>query len=354
MSGKSNAGNTPSIITFGEGDGDGATPSGWTGDDSPAAGAATPGTPGSKPRRRRPSMTGGGADDGGDAPRRNRRLSITGGDGGRRRRLSITSGGGGGGGEDGADGNLGSRRNRRLSITDGGSGRRRRLSITGGSSDASMSGSRRNRRLSITGASGLDADALAAVQMEEEQKALQAATGALAELAVQRQKRMDVVVSQILSVVVASLFGLLENAISCHHTGSGVYHRRCLRVIELTGKYLVHVESLLSTWKNEKGMLLDLHFAVWHGLNNTILRCVDASTMTGPASRPNRCISVDKSKDGDTQSFIVNLSLSTRCFALLPGSAQADGTTVDIPVAAVLFTQVRVSVPNPPRALHGQ
>ena len=317
---------TPLSMTFGEGDDTESTrpPDGneETGGEEMAPGST-------KSRRRRISMTGGG---GGGS-----RNGTGSGDGGERQEV------GDGGGKP-------RRRNRRLSITSGGDGgggssRRRRLSITGGSGDPSTGNSRRTRRLSITGGagglSGLDADALAAVQMEEEQKAIQTATSALAELSATRQKRMDVVLSQILSVVVASLFALLENASTCHHEASGIYHRRCLRVIELTGKFLVHVESLLSTWKNEKGMLLDLHHAVWDGLNRTILRCGDASTMTGPASKPNRCISIDKEggDGGGEQQFVVNLSLSAKCFRLLPDSALADGTVVDIPVVAVLFTQ---------------
>jgi hypothetical protein len=98
-------------------------------------------------------------------------------------------------------------------------------------------------------------------------------------LGVARSRTDFCLARQILSVVVASLLSLLENTSFCHAESTyapcshghgpsnvhfsvqqsytstawlilggvcrAVYHTRCLRVMELTGKYLVHVESLL-------------------------------------------------------------------------------------------------------------
>eukprot|EP01052_Picozoa_sp_SAG31_P009881 SAG31_NODE_529_length_14420_cov_20.000140_14_plen_974_part_00 len=77
-------------------------------------------------------------------------------------------------------------------------------------------------------------------------------------LSLDKEKRMDCVLSQAISIVVANFLGMFQNAHSCGGIAAAAvnpnaYHLRWLRLLERTGKFLVHVESLLSTWRNELG-----------------------------------------------------------------------------------------------------
>ena len=173
----------------------------------------------------------------------------------------------------------------------------------------------------------------------------------LVDLAMTKEKRMDVILSQILATLTTAFLGTLENVLECKAHGTGTYHHRCMRYIERTGRFLMHVESLLSTWKKELGMLHDLYSAVYDGLNYAVLRCTRAaeSSASGTASAFNKCTSIERqpaphADSGDHQVLVVNLSLSPACFDLLPSrlrlaAMQSSADCVDLPVDAVVFTQ---------------
>ena len=88
----------------------------------------------------------------------------------------------------------------------------------------------------------------------------------LVELNITKEKRMDVILSQILSTLTAAFLGILvsacvwanamfdadwrefgqENVSECRVHGTGTYHQLCLRYIERTGRFLLHVEVRIS------------------------------------------------------------------------------------------------------------
>lgn len=173
----------------------------------------------------------------------------------------------------------------------------------------------------------------------------------LVDMAMTKEKRMDVILSQILATLTTAFLGILENVLQCKAHGTGDYHQRCMRYIERTGRFLMHVESLLSTWKKELGMLHDLYSAVYDGLNNTVLRCSRATELAagGASITFNTCTGIERQpaphgESGDHQVLVVNLNLSPACFDLLPcrlrvAAVQSSTDFVDLPVDAVIFTQ---------------
>ena len=90
-------------------------------------------------------------------------------------------------------------------------------------------------------------------KMEGELEAVGNAQEDLVQLLLTKEKRMDCVLSQGISIAAACFFGMFENATRSDPANLSGYHVRWLRLLERTGKFLVHVESLLSTWKNELG-----------------------------------------------------------------------------------------------------
>lgn len=173
----------------------------------------------------------------------------------------------------------------------------------------------------------------------------------LVDMAMTKEKRMDVILSQILATLTTAFLGILENVLQCKAHGTGDYHHRCMRYIERTGRFLMHVESLLSTWKKELGMLHDLYSAVYDGLNNAVLRCRRATepAASGASTTFNKCTGIERQpaphgESGEHQVLVVNLNLSPACFDLLPSrlrfaAVQSGVDFVDLPVDAVIFTQ---------------
>jgi len=139
--------------------------------------------------------------------------------------------------------------------------------------------------------------------------------------AMEKEKRMDVILSQILATLTTAFLGILENVSQCRQYGTGDYHQRCMRYIERTGRFLMHVESLLSTWKKELGMIHDLYSAVFDGLNRTVIRCSLCPTPAG-GGQPmmmNRCTKIERveSEIGDDEMLIINLQLSPACWSVV-------------------------------------
>ena len=157
---------------------------------------------------------------------------------------------------------------------------------------------------------------------------------------------MDVIISQILATLTTAFLGILENVSQCREHGTGDYHQRCMRYIERTGRFLMHVESLLSTWKKELGMIHDLYSSVFDGLNRTVMRCILCPEPAGgELAAMNRCTKIERVQGvGDDEMIVINLSLSPACWELLPtrlrlAAMQAGLAYVDLPVDAVMFTQ---------------
>ena len=171
---------------------------------------------------------------------------------------------------------------------------------------------------------------------ENDMKAVESAQMDMVNLSLSKDTRMDCVLSQAISILVSCFLAMFENATPGGQAIASDYYHRCLRLLERTGKFLVHVESLLSTWKNEQGMIEDLYASVFEGMNYTTLRCVDCG-YAGPGT--NTCTGVVRDAGGR---LTVTIALTPRNFAEIPGRLrlQTEGSEVAlVEVVGVLFTK---------------
>jgi hypothetical protein len=163
------------------------------------------------------------------------------------------------------------------------------------------------------------------------------------------QSRNDIVLSQLLSTVAAGFLAMFQTnrwkppspqagssegtpADDAYDTGP----LRALRTLERTGVFYIQFESLLSTRKNEKGMIEDLFYVIDRCMPSIQLRCVRAEQ--------DGCLRVESCEVGGGRLAglrELTLGLSEETFAMLPPRlVEADGTrSIRIRVLAVMFTQ---------------
>ena len=146
--------------------------------------------------------------------------------------------------------------------------------------------------------------------------------------------RTDIVFSQALSSIVAGFLAMLEATKAGAAGGAGaagVAPHRCLRLLERTGVFYIQFESLLSTRKNEKGMIEDLFHVITQRIPALLLRCERSE------SKSNGCLGFEPgTREG---ALIVRVGLSPDNFDLLPPRLVEGERSVGIQVLALLFTQ---------------
>ena len=157
------------------------------------------------------------------------------------------------------------------------------------------------------------------------------------------QSRTDVVLCQLLSTVAAGFMAMFQSnqwkapPAPPDADTSEVYAAgplRARRTLERTGVFYIQFESLLSTRKNEKGMMEDLWYVIERCMPNVQLRCA--------RGQEDRCLGIETCDDGSlTSVWIINLGLSEETFAMLPTRlVEPDGTrSIRIKILAVLFSQ---------------
>lgn len=145
-------------------------------------------------------------------------------------------------------------------------------------------------------------------------------------------QRMDVVTSQALSIACQTLLSSIGAA-----ANQSVYHQHQLELASHTGKYLMQVESLLSTMGNEGAMLEDLDVGIkW--LNHLEFEFEPLEAHQNPhrvSSSPtlSRCTSI-KLVHGKLR---IVLALGPRYFHALPRLWQSESHVLSL--TAVVFTQ---------------
>ncbi len=166
----------------------------------------------------------------------------------------------------------------------------------------------------------------------------------------QIQLRLDVVLSQVLSVVVAAFIATIEAAYTRTLSNEKAQPRnravedhaaRCLQTLQSTGTFWIEWESLLSTRGKELGMMEDIWYVTTepNGLPGIQLQCLKAQT--------NSCIAIHRMPQNGFSSAahtVVKIGLAPECFAMLPprllsGNVESVDVSAPFQVMALLFTQ---------------
>lgn len=148
------------------------------------------------------------------------------------------------------------------------------------------------------------------------------------------EQRQDVVRSQVLSIAAAAFMTVLGLAVN----SKSPVHMDRLKLICSTG-FLISIESLLSTVRNEKGMIEDMVEGVkW--LNSSVsLQVTDAAAIAPSAGKRSmlkyaKC--VDVSRSGNGSEVVATFALPTEIFSGLPDILKKGDP---VKLHAVMFTQ---------------
>jgi len=153
------------------------------------------------------------------------------------------------------------------------------------------------------------------------------------------QSRTDIVLCQLLSTVVAAFLAMFQTVRSWRAASETAEVNdtgplRFMRTLERTGMFYIQFESLLTTRKNERGMIEDLFYVIDRCMPGIELRCCRAEQ--------DGCLGFDSDEtDLFTGTRVLRVGLSAATFALMPRRLiEADGVrSVRLKVMAVLFTQ---------------